>query len=144
MSCFRWTELPGSITVVIIRNCCERLQHRTNTSADFLKKMENVLSKNLMNAVRGIKSYTREKPEDFGGQHKKAGFMLSMQRRGMFTAMKKKRKGNRHSTAADSRSAVRFWRDPAVTSSHIRPHQRGSLCNNVIGDIQSGGSRDGH
>ena len=41
----------------------------------------------LINAVRGIKSYTGEKPDDFGDWHRKAGFILCMQRPDIFATM---------------------------------------------------------
>ena len=55
------------------------------------ENMEDVTSNttndsNLINVVRGIKSYTGERPEGFADWHRKTGFILSMQRPDLFAA----------------------------------------------------------
>ena len=47
----------------------------------------NNTNSNRMNAVRGITSYAGEKPEDFADWHRKAGFIISMQRPDIFAVM---------------------------------------------------------
>ena len=42
---------------------------------------------NLINAVRGIESYTGERPEDCADLHRKTSFILSMQRPDIFAVM---------------------------------------------------------
>ena len=47
----------------------------------------NNTNSNLINTVRGIKCDTAEYPENFGDWHRKTGFILSMQRPGIFAVM---------------------------------------------------------
>ena len=46
-----------------------------------------VTNSNLIYAVRGIKSYTGERPEDFADWHRKTGFILNMQRHDIFAVI---------------------------------------------------------
>ena len=44
---------------------------------------------NLINVMRGIKSYNGEKPKDFSYWRKKTGFIISIQRPDIFTVMER-------------------------------------------------------
>ena len=46
-----------------------------------------IVTSNLINDVRGIESYTSEKPAGFGDWRREAWFIFSMQRPDIFTVM---------------------------------------------------------
>ena len=94
---------------------------------------------NLINVMRGIKSYNGEKPEDFSDWRKKTGFLLSTQRPDILAVMEGQIRPTEETDDAGTDRADTGRISPAplftpgfldatsTTSDYVRPRQPGSI-----------------